>query len=451
MEPNLSKRLYVVHCIDTEGPLFESLPATFQRLKAMTGIELEPSRGTLTSLQRGELDLGGHEEVVKIAFAPQLLNYNDTWDKVDAMLDEMMSESYRQRHADPAGRPWSYNWFCVDHVGYSSNPRRRDMGYHNVFDHYRARVAASGGPDEIHWHAHPMPASGEAQHNATSYLSSPHILETLVRRILERGYFPAAFRPGFHAERPDSHWLLEQFVPFDYANQSLPAAGIEEQQDDLAAGRFGDWRRAPNDWSPYHPDHDDYQRPGTCRRTIFRCLNVGTRFKLLDEAEVRRAFARAAAGDATALAFTNHDFRDMRPDVEHVHGMLERVGREFPEVEWRHAGALEAARAVLGLADPGPLEFRLTAQRSGDAMKVDVRSNHAIFGPQPFLAVEVAGGSFKFDNLDIQTPFRHWNYVFDEQTFPPRAVARFGFGAADAFGHTAVATFDDQGRPQTPD
>src|SRR5690606_2375374 len=135
--------LHVVHCIDTEGPLHESLAATFERVEAMCGQRFEPTRANLEALQAGRVDLGGREAAVSVALAPQLLAYNDDWGKIDAMLDELLSPAYRQRHADPAGRPWTYNWFCVDHVGYTSNPRRRDMGYHNVFDHYRERLAGS--------------------------------------------------------------------------------------------------------------------------------------------------------------------------------------------------------------------------------------------------------------------------------------------------------------------
>lgn len=68
---------------------------------------------------------------------PHLLAYNDTWDKVDAMLKECLSAGFRNRIRDSLGGGWVYNWFCVDHVDYETNPRRRDMGFHSIFDHYR--------------------------------------------------------------------------------------------------------------------------------------------------------------------------------------------------------------------------------------------------------------------------------------------------------------------------
>jgi hypothetical protein len=439
--------LLLVHCVDTEGPLYESLEATFERLFTMTGVRLSPRLQTLAALRRGEIDLGGKEAVVQLALSEHLLAYNDTWDRVDSMLTDMMSDAFRQRFSDPHGGPWTFSWFCVDHVGYTVNPRRRDIGYHNVFDHYRALLREHDVPDEIHWHVHPMSTYAEAHRNATSYMRSPHVLETLARRVIDRSWFPVAFRPGFHVERPDSHWLLEQFVPFDYGNQARADGDLEDQQLDLADGRFGDWRRAPADWSHYQPHHDDYQVPGGCRRTIFRCLNVGTRLRLLDEGEVRKAFARAAQGRDTVLAFTDHDFRDMRPDVAAVHDLVRRVAPDYPSVEWRNSGALAAARAVLGRQPREPLVMNVEFRRQGDSLRLEAESSHPIFGPQPFLAVKSHSQQYGYDNLDIQEPFRRWSYVFDEQSFRPASIEALGLAAADDSGQIAVVRFDGSGRP----
>jgi hypothetical protein len=442
----MSKELYVVHCIDTEGPLHESLEATFERLEAILGRRLEPSRATLDRIRRRELDLGGQEDLAALITSPQLLDYNDTWDKVDAMLDELLSPAFRAAHADGRGGGWVYSWFAVDHVGYVDNPRRRDIGYHNVFDHYRARLRASGSTrDELQFHFHPMSTYREAHVCATSYLNSPHLLETLARRIVDRSWFPSCFRPGFHAERPDAHWFLEQWLPFDFANQAMPGDATLEQQRDLAAGRLGDWRRAPSDWSHYRPSHDDYQTPGDARRTIFRCLNVGTRLRLLDEAEVRRAFERADGGAPTVLAFTDHDFRDMRPDVAATHALLRKVAADFPEVDWRHAGAREAARAVLGRDRDPPLELTARLQRVGPDLHLHVEANHDTFGPQPFLAVRTHDKRYLTDNWDLQVPRRSWSYVFDASTILPASIDRIGIAANDLAGHTHVLTLDADG------
>jgi hypothetical protein len=43
------------------------------------------------------------------------------------MLAKLMSKSFRTEVPDSAGKGWIYNWFCVDHVDYDLNPRRRDI------------------------------------------------------------------------------------------------------------------------------------------------------------------------------------------------------------------------------------------------------------------------------------------------------------------------------------
>jgi hypothetical protein len=435
-------KVYIVHAIDTEGPLYESLEATFERLEKITGVRVKASRANLEKVRNKELNLNGREEIAALVTSPQLLNYNDTWDKVDAMLYDMMSKEYRERYADPQGKGWIYNWFLMDHVGYDTNPRRRDIGYHNVFDHYKFMVKETNSPDELHWHFHPMSTYKEANICATSYIRSPHLLESLARRIIDRNFFPSCFRPGFHAERPDASWFLEQWIPFDFANQALsnqtqPDATLE-QQDDVAGGRLGDWRRAPNDWSPYNPSHDDWQTPGQCRRTIFRCLNVGTRLRLMDEHEVRRAFERASRGSPTILAFTNHDFRDMRNDVMNVHQTVSKVAAEFPAVTWHNAGAKEAARAVLNLEQATPLKLNVDLQKAGDDLRLTVETNVDSFGPQPFLAVKTLDKRYLTDNFDFQIPRRKWTYVFDADTVLPQSVEKIGVGVNGMDGSTDV-------------
>lgn len=440
----MSAPLYVVHAIDTEGPLHESLEATFERLRNIVGVALAPTRANLHRLRRREIDLDGKEDVAALVVSEELLAYNGTWDQVDAMLDAMLRPEYRDAYPDALGRGWVYSWFVVDHVGYDTNPRRRDMGYHNVFDHYLALLRDTGSTqDDVQFHFHPMSTYREAHVCATSYLRSPHLLETLARRVIDRQWFPSCFRPGFHAERPDAHWFLEQWIPFDFANQAT--AGDVALQQDVSGGRLGDWRRAPNDWSPYHPHHDDYQVPGGCRRTLFRCLNVGTRFKLLDQAEVDRAFARADAGAPTVLAFTNHDFRDMRPDVARTHALLVDAAKRFPDVEWRHARALDAARAVLGRSDRTPLRLTATLVHEDGRARLDVAADRDTFGPQPFLAVATMDRRYLADNFDIHQPHRRWSYTFDGETVPLEAVARIGVASNDANGSTHVLTLAPDG------
>ena len=71
---NKEKIVYVVHCIDTEGPLNESLKATFERLKHIYHLNFKPSKITLKKLQKGQINLKGLEDSVKKTLNPEKIS-----------------------------------------------------------------------------------------------------------------------------------------------------------------------------------------------------------------------------------------------------------------------------------------------------------------------------------------------------------------------------------------
>ena len=430
--------LHIVHCIDTEGPLTETISATFQRILSTFSLELPVTKETLVKLQNRQLDLGGVEDAVARMVAPDLLEYNTNWDKIQHMLDVLLSDTFRKKMIDDVGNGWVYSWHCMDHMQYSENPRHKDVGYGNVFRYYRNVLAETGSlQDELNWHFHPISIAGSPLNAATSYNNSYKILsEILCRRILEDGWFPVVNRPGFHSERPDSHAFLEQWIPFDYANQFYEH---EEDQPDLSGGRFGDWRRAPSSWCGYHPDQHDYQLSGSCRRSIFRCLNVGTRLRVLKLEHVQQAFAEAQEQGSAILAFADHDYRDIRPDVDLVRKMITSVRPEFPDVTIRFSGAEEAARDLFKVSDePTP---ELTIALSDNCLVIRLEKGQ-IFGEQPFLALKGRDGRVFHDNLDVQKPGCLWTYVLDDQTLPVSALAMAGVGTAGRYGGFNVARLE---------
>ena len=430
--------LHIVHCIDTEGPLSESLTDTFERVKSVFGIDLPVSIENLQKLQRQEIPFDGQEGALAQMLDPALLKYNNSWEDIRAMVLDLMSDGFRRRQVDDFGNGWVYSWHCMDHMHYSVNPRHKDVGYGNVFRFYRDIIKETGSnQDEINWHFHPRSITGNPLHAATSYLNSyPVLLEILCRRILEDGWFPTVNRPGFHSERPDSHTFLEQWIPYDYANQVHEAIG---DQPDLINGRFGDWRRAPLSWRGYHPAFDDYQQEGTCKRTIFRCLNVGTRFRSLEESHVIEAFQESESSGCAVLAFANHDYRDIRVDVEEVRSLVNKVRPNFQNVKIRYSGAQAAARAVQNVESvPAPV---LKLEIQDDRLIVNLVSGE-IFGPQPFLAIMDKSGKVYHDNFDFQVPGQSWTYTFDNQTLPLDALKKIGVASAGRFGHYSCQLFD---------
>lgn len=443
MSPRKDKIVYVVHSVDTEGPLYESLEATFDRLKKIFGFDIEPTTNNLRKIQNQEMDLGGKETQAARVVAPQLINYKDNYGKISEMLHRIGRSDFRNKMQDSFGGGWIYNWHCVDHIGYDVNPRKKDIGYHNIFDYYTEFIRDTDAPDSIHWHFHPTHHRKISHLNVNTYLRDNKIFEIIARRIIKRNWFPSVNRAGYHVERPDSHWFLEQWIPFDLSNQAFPE---EDDQDDLAGGRFGDWRRAPDDWSIYQPSHDDYQIPGNCRRYIGRCLNVGTRMRCLNEAEVRKAFVYAEENGTSLMGFTNHDFRDMAPDINLVRSLIKKVKPDFPDVKFKYCDVREAFnRSIFGSYKPPQknlLEGSLDPTDIEGQWKLFIESQDKTFGPQPFLAIETKDGNFYHDNFDFQEPFRRWSYIFDEHTFPVDSVKNIGVATNDQKGFYHTLSFD---------
>jgi hypothetical protein len=430
--------LHIVHCVDTEGPLNETLDATFERLYSIFGVKLEPTKENLALLQLKKIDLAGKEDAIAKCFAPELLKYNRNWNDVERMVDDLLSSDFRLKYLDDFNSGLVYSWHCMDHVGYADNPRHKDIGYGNIFRFYKSKLHEHKcEKDELNWHFHPLSLTRKPVAGATSYNNSLDVLtQILCRRILDEKWFPVVNRPGFHSERPDSHAFLEQWIPFDYANQSYE---IPEDQPDMSGGRFGDWARAPRTWRGYHPDHDDYQAEGKCRRLIFRCLNVGTRVRTLTQRHIRNAFEEAESSGGAILSFADHDYRDMRPDIHHFQSMLKSVRREFKNVLIKHSGAEEAAVSLFGWENKDTI--MLSAHIEDNVLHVALVSGE-IFGPQPYLAIKTKEGHYYHDNFDISELGKRWTYVFDEHTLFLNSVLKIGVGSAGKHGKYSVVTID---------
>ena len=290
--------------------------------------------------------------------------------------------------------------------------------------------------------ANPLPSIYRDGHRlATSYINSPSLYQILCRRIIERKWFPTANRQGYNAERPDSHWILEQWIPFDYSNQSSPDEVTAAS--DFLQGRLGDWRTAPSDWSIYQPDHDNYQVPGNCRRKIARCLNIGTRNRLLNQGEVSRAFDRANRGFDTVLAFANHDFRDITEDIQNVRQMLKVSQTQFLGVRFYYCDAIEAMRCVsIGDAElKAESRIQINAELIGNTFYASLKSGQT-FGPQPFLALHTWDNRFIHDNFDSLKPGEVGSYVFDDHSVPLSALRAIGVASNDHFGNSDVRVLE---------
>jgi len=428
--------VYVSHCVDTEGPLFEPIEATFNRLEKIFGINITPSKENLRKLQNEEIELNVSKNEISKVVDDKLINTNETWKDIERQYFKVTNDEFRSKYPDSEGGGWKYSWFIMDHSGFSGkNPRRRALGKHVVYDQYKRWISKRRNSiDEVNFHYHPSSIRNDAHRCATEYVGDSNIFKVLARKIIDRQWFPAAYRPGFHSERPDSHWLLEQWIPFDFGNQS---GKTSDDQPDLAGGRFGNWRRAPTSWVPYNPAHDDYQSRGNCRRYIARCLNIDTRHTNLNQQDVRQAFEEAEDQGRSLLSFTDHDHRKMARHVEKVWGIIDDVSKEFENVSFKHTTAIEGIRAVLGIETPHPPKLNAKVDKVEGKDVLVVEAENEIFGPQPFLALKTSSGEYVWQNFD-RASYNVWTYTFDFHTLPINAIDCIGVAANSSNGVTDV-------------
>lgn len=424
--------VYLVYCVDTEGPLNESPSDNLQRIFTITGKKFL-NHNLLNNFLKSNKNLLLKKEINKI-IQPNLLNYNNNTSDIKKMLDIILSKEFRLNYKDSKLNDIIYNWFIMDHYGFQSNPRKRVLGLNKIWEIYNEsyiRNQIKNIKDGFHFHYHPIPFSKSAHHSSTNYLSfQPKIFEILSHKIIENYWFPSVFRPGFHSIRPDSHWFLESYIPFDLSNQFYEKK--ESGQKDLSNGRFGYWEKAPKQWFPYHPDHDDYQKIGNCRRWITRCLNIGTRHKIINIEHFDQAVHDAKNFGSSILAFTNHDFRDIKADLEYVQNLINISKKKYKEVNFIWSEAQNAFQKTLKLKKQTN-KFRITKYKN----TITIKSSNKTFGPQPFFALKV-NNKYYHDNLDIIEPFYKWNYTFDENNFDLDKIEKIGIASNDIFGNTSV-------------
>jgi hypothetical protein len=435
--------VYIVHHVDTEGPLWENIEETFARLKIIFGLDLKPTYENLAKLQRGDIDIPpDQKKELALAVDPHTIGFKRNWAMIEEMLGRVMQPSFRYQLLDSFGGGWIYNWHVMDHAGFGfDNPRHRDIGHHNIFDFYQYLLKTYNPMhDRIHWHFHPVPFYRQANIMATSYDNSMSVLHQIIcRRLIDRNWFPVVNRAGFHAERIDSNLFLEQWIPFDPSNIAVEESDKPKHQKDQINGRFADWNGAPTDWSLYHPSLYDWRLKGNANRVIARILNVKARHRNITVDEIEKGFAKAANGENVYLGLANHDWREMSVEIDEFREMLSVVINKYPEIRFKYAETVDAFRKVIGYSsqevEDNAIDLKIALE--GDILKVDTLKGE-IFGPQPYLAFKTRNGDYFHDNFDFLLPKKSFSYVFDEYTVPIENIESIAVASNDKYGNTFI-------------
>ena len=208
-------------------------------------------------------------------------------------------------------------------------------------------------------------------------------------------------------------------------------------QKDIGGGRYGDWRRATTEWEVYHPDHLDYQKKGSMKRYIARCLNLGSRLRSITREEIYHAFSRADSGKKTILSVTNHDEREMRKDINQFMQEVRDVQKNFSNVKICHTNAVSAVRSVESIPYEEPTKFEITLVDN----LITIQANKPVWGAQPYFCFHTTDDRYIHENLDFQGGLT-WSYVFDVDTIELSNVHSIGVAANDHYANTSVYRID---------
>lgn len=436
--------VYICHHIDTEGPLWEPITELFDRLKLIFDINLEPTYDNLQKLQNGKIPLDKEiKDSVLKTVDPHTLSFKRNWGQIEEMLLRIMDDKFRNQFKDSFGGGWIYNWHIMDHVGFGEiNPRHRDYGYGNIYDFYKYIIDITNSKnDAIHWHFHPIPFRKEANIPATSYDNSMHVLlDIITHRLIDKNVFPVVNRAGFHSERIDSNFFLEQWIPFDPSNQSVEEQFQPKGQKDLENGRYGDWRGAPTDWDLYHPDIYDWRKKGNMNRWIARILNMKARHRNISEYEIEKAFVKAQRGENVYLGITDHDWREMSEEIDDFRAKLKIVSAKYPDVCFKYSESVDAFRNVIGYTKEEITDNKLELIGSFENNVLKVKTiNGMLFGPQPYLSIKTKTGEYYHDNFDFQEK-GVFTYTFDSYTIKMDEIEIIKVAGNDKYGNQCIIT-----------
>lgn len=412
--------LYVVICVDTEGPLTESLKDTFERINDKFNLSLKPSISTLRKIQSGKKTYKkfGHE--LKDFVDPKRLNYLINWKDVSKMVKKITSSKFRKRTQKISKSSLKYSWFIIDNIGFKSNPRKKALGFNSVFNKYEKILDKySKKNDCIGWHFHSIHPSGNPLIYNTSWTSNDLHEKALCMRLIEKKNFPNLFRAGAVIERNDISQWLENFIPFDFSNRSriLKKNKIEH---------LNDWAGAPSDWSPYNPSFYDYKSKGSMNRTIFRTLDIDTNSNVINEKEIHSAFKRSEK-NKTILSVSTHDRRDIEPELTFFLKKLEKVSKKYPKVKIEFTTAENAARKVLKI-NGNKNRKKILYSKITDKKYLDIKTNFDLFGNIPFLAIKEKNNLIYRDN-PIKIKKNYWRYLVSKniKTLGIATVDKKGF------------------------
>ena len=181
-------------------------------------------------------------------------------------------------------------------------------------------------------------------------------------------------------------------------------------------------------------------------RLTTKCLNVGTRFKLLTDKEIELAFQDALENGSAILSFTNHDFRDMSIDIEDTYNRINQIHKKYQNISTINSDAVVAMREVFyrneyKKKEGVKINLEVVVENSVSKIIVSLDKGE-VFGSQPYLAIKTKGGRYYHDNFNERSSQNEWEYVLDEYTIPLSTIKKIAVASNDCYGNQDIRSIE---------
>ena len=168
---------------------------------------------------------------------------------------------------------------------------------------------------------------------------------------------------------------------------------------------------------------------------------MDARYASIQKNDIIDAFKDAKEFGNSLLAFTNHDFRDMEPEIRKVGNLIKDVSKDFSKVQYKNSNAIQAMRNVMGLEALTKPNISANLVKKKAYSKLVVHTENKIFGLQPFLAIKLKSSKYYWQNFDFENE-NSWSFTFDNSNIEIEAVEKIGIAANTIAGVTEVCVFD---------
>ena len=318
-----------------------------------------------------------------------------SWKEVKTLIKTICSTNFRKSFKDSTNSGLVFSWFILTLTGFKTNPFRRPMRYHEVFDFYKKNYEKNfrKNKDGIYWHYHQPALSGIGNEWSKDWTSSQEYFNILSRLVSERSFFPSCFRAGGRIEDNDvSNWL-EDWIPFDYSNCSGNVNWDNKESDGKKLIDLADWSKATRKWTGYNPSKFNYQKKGDQKRYVFRSPDLNSKVHKITNKEIERAFLQAQKGDNACLSFFEHDRRmKTAENIYNAMKSISKISKKFKGIKWYYKNAEDAAKLSLELKKYSQPKFKVYLKKEN---RIQINLNGEIFGRSPFMCFKIKDKVFE--------------------------------------------------------